>query len=85
MEFTQEFRESLVKEAIETGNVAAVARKHGINDQRLHYWVKKFHNKDKLGERSELKKLRKELEDKDLEIAILKELLKKTNQVWLKE
>jgi transposase-like protein len=86
MEQTKEYKERLVKEAREVGNVSAVARKHGISPNTLHGWVSAFAKGGcKSAEADELKRLRAELRDAQLENAVLKELIKKTNLVWLKE
>jgi transposase-like protein len=83
---SKEFKERVISEAIEVGNVSAVARKHELSPNTLHSWVKcHAKGRGKPDDAVELKKLRSELKDAQLENAILKELLKKTNLVWLKE
>jgi transposase-like protein len=83
---SKEFKERIVKECLEVGNIAAVARKHGLKDNAVYNWVTAYRNQNgKSSAVDELKKLQAELKDARLENAILKELIKKTNQVWLKE
>lgn len=88
--YTDEFKQQIVKEAIETGNMSLVARQHEIAKSMVAKWVKDFKNppvpksKGKTIDNSYYKeieaendKLKKLLGEKDLEIAILKDLLKK--------
>jgi Transposase and inactivated derivatives len=97
--YSDEFKEQILKEVEETGNVSLVARKHGIPSTTINTWIKRSNNIGKSsssrGPRSsnfnsgnankELEKendtLKKLLGEKDLEIAILKDLLKKTNRL----
>lgn len=39
--FTTQFKQQIVRECAETGNVALVARKHDINTNVVRRWVKK--------------------------------------------
>lgn len=87
-----EFKLQVVKEAFETGNKAAVARRYEIAVNMLHRWSKEY-EAGKFGEASldsvaalESKELTQEndqlkrlLGEKDLEIAILRDLIKKKN------
>jgi transposase-like protein len=91
--YSDEFKQQIVKEAIETGNMSLVARQHEIAKSMVAKWVKQYknppvqkNNKKKAIDNSYYKeletendKLKKLLGEKDLEIAILKDLLKKTN------
>lgn len=97
--YPDEFKEQVLKEVEETGNVTLVARNHGIPSTTINTWIKKRngsnsgissrgpkssnfnsnnYNKEIEKENDQLKKL---LGEKDLEIAILKDLLKKTNRL----
>jgi transposase len=82
--YTQEFKNQLIKEVQDTGNVAAVAKAHGVPNQTLHGWIGKVRRRNDGDDRQTLHGLRKKLADAELEILVLKELLKKTNQAWLK-
>lgn len=88
--FTEEERVNIVNEVLETGSNALIAAKHKINPVQLSTWVcnyRRHHQTIKpkeakeqeiiLNYKKEYKKAVKQLEDKDLEIAILRDLLKK--------
>lgn len=67
------------------GNLSAVAKNHKIPLITLRQWViKTVQEKDPLSG-SANKELIKKLADAELENRVLKELLKKTNQAWLKD
>ena len=97
--YPKEFKEQLIQEAAETGNVAQVAKRHEISPKTLYRWIsdskhkawghtssgakktavyvpspQEFKQLEK--ENNQLKKL---LGEKDLEIAILRDLIKKKN------
>lgn len=82
--YSLEQREAIVREAREVGNIRAVADKHGLNVRLVYGWVKAFRNKEFNQHRKSIRQLEKELADKELENQILKELLKKTTQAWIK-
>ena len=81
--YTQDEKTQILKEVEETGNAAMVARKHQISLPTVYSW--KRSKSGRIENRDEVRKLRKELEDKNLENEVLKALLKKTNQAWLGE
>ncbi len=97
--YTEEFKQQVIKEAMETGNSAVVARRYELNTNMVARWVREFkkgkhssdtssiearptfdnisqENKQLFKENEQLKKL---LGEKDLELAILRDLLKKKN------
>jgi transposase len=89
--YPEEFRNQIVKEVEEVGNATLVARKHDLIPGTVTRWVRESKQASKTNnplnidystnspldkENEQLKKL---LGEKDLEIAILKDLLKKTN------
>ena len=97
--YSDEFKEQVLKEANETGNMTLVARNNNVPTTTVYSWMKKgkiisqsssdrglksnnfnsnAYNKDVEKENNTLKKL---LGEKDLEISILKDLLKKTNRI----
>ena len=82
---TKEFKNKLVKEAEETGNIKAVADKYGILPPTLYTWVRSFKNRDKNQTKKTVKQLQKELADSELEVKVLRELLKKTTQALIKD
>ena len=93
---TQEFKDQVVKEAMETVNSALVARRYKLSGSLVARWVREFKNgrynaysnhslsfSDLTKETQQLcqenDQLKKMLGDKELEIAILKDLIKKKN------
>lgn len=84
-EFTQEFKEKIIKEVSETGSPSAVAAKYNLPVVKIYAWTNRHRAKMKKGNSVTVAKLQKELHVKDVQIQILKELLKKTNHAWLNE
>ena len=88
--YSQELKNQILKEVEETRNVAIVAKKHGIPHQTIHGWVRKANIKVKykssrkidILKTPEVQKLKKIIAEKEAENLILKDLLKKTYQVW---
>lgn len=91
--YSAEFKNKIIKEAKETGNASLVARKHDLVAGTVTRWVRdskknnsainsdKYNsNKDDTDLVKENDRLKKLLGEKDLELAILRDLLKKTNQ-----
>jgi len=90
--YPEEFKRQIIKEVEETGNATLVARRHDLVPGTVTRWVRESKKENRLipnynysnninaksleEENEQLKKL---LGEKDLEIAILKDLLKKTN------
>ncbi|MCP4056644.1 MAG: hypothetical protein GY738_04855 [Pseudoalteromonas sp.] len=62
-----------------------MAKKHEIPATTVYTWFRRNKNKQKADNRKSQRSLEKELADAKTEIGVLKELLKKTNQLWLKE
>lgn len=87
--YTVEFKQEVLKEAIETNNCTVVARNHELSPNLVAKWVREYKNpvpeglpltketKEMLKENAMLKKL---LAEKELENAILQDLLKKTTK-----
>lgn len=82
--YSKEFKAQIVKECMETNNHNVVAKKHDVPPTTVYTWFKKAKNKQKAKNGKSQRALEKELADARIEIAVLKELLKKTNQLWLK-
>lgn len=91
--FSAEFKNQIVKEVEETGNAAVVARKHDLVAGTVTKWVRESKNTSKKNNllnknydidaaslEQENDQLKKILGEKDLEIAILRDLFKKTNR-----
>lgn len=84
--YSDEEKLKIIAEARSSGNIAATAKRYSISDVCIHGWIKKFSkSKPEKDLHSELKKLKQQLADRDLEISILKDLVKKTVQVWTHE
>lgn len=94
----KEFKIQVSKEAIDTGNAAVVARRYELSSNMVNRWVKEYkegkfdlvnstvnstplETKKLSQENDQLKKL---LGEKDLEIAILRDLIKKKSPHLLK-
>lgn len=81
----------IIQEAKDSGNIAATAKRYNVSDVTIHGWIRKLitnKNSKKVAIDSsalEIKKLKKQLNDKELENSILKELVKKTVQIWSNE
>jgi transposase-like protein len=80
---SKEMREQILKEVKETGNMALVARNRGISYSAIVSWVNAEKRAPQERHKKDLKSLESRLKDAELENRILKELLKKTNQLWL--
>jgi transposase-like protein len=84
--YSAETKAQVLKEIAEVGSITVVANKHGISPKTVHHWVKSSKaSGDRMAEYKQVKSLHQQLKDKDLEIRVLKELLKKTVQVWSNE
>jgi len=84
--YTDEQKFKIIDEAKSSGNIAATAKRYSITDPTIHGWMKKFSNvKPSKDLHQENKRLRQQLADSHLEISILKDLVKKTVQVWIHE
>lgn len=94
---SKDFKLQVVKEAIETGNNTLVARRYELNPNMVSRWIREYKN-GKFGEvdvevlpdldtkelTKENEKLKTILGEKDLEIAILRDLIKKQSPHLLK-
>ncbi len=80
--FTEEQMVRIVRES-DAGGVPATAKKHGISDQTLYIWRKKFGalNADDVKRlkslESENARLKKLLAERDLELEVMKEINRK--------
>ncbi len=83
--YNEELKVQVVKECIETNNYAAVSSKQDIPVTTIYGWIRRHKNKQKKESRRNVKELEAELKDVKLENEILKELLKKSHQLWLKD
>ena len=83
--YTPEFKAQVTKEAIETNNTTLVAAKHGLAQKTVHNWFSKEINKNSISKKKSYNSLEKKYQDLELENRILKELLKKTTNVLVKD
>lgn len=79
-----ETKPKVLNEISETGNVALVARAHDLNYQTVTGWIRAARLAPKKKKAKESKATVQRLLRLELENRILKELLKKTNQAWLR-
>ncbi len=84
--YSDEEKMKIIQEAKASGNIAATAKRYSITDATVHGWMKKFNKvKPEKDLHQEIKRLKQQLADRDLENSILKDLVKKTVQVWTHE
>ncbi len=83
--YDKEFKEQILKECRETNKYNVVAKKHNVPVTTVYTWIKRDKTKSKTQAAKGKKALEKELADAQLEVKVLKELLKKTHQLWLKD
>ena len=92
--FTEEERVAIVEEALEYGSNALVAAKHELNPGQVENWKGNYRRYQQtlkpkepkeeniiVNYKTEYKKLIDENKEKDLEIAILRDLLKKKKTI----
>lgn len=81
--YTKQEKQQILEEVKNTKNIVVVAKKHNIPATTIHTWLHKIRHSSTVKNdlSTENKQLKKTLADKDLEISVLKELLKKTCQV----
>jgi len=77
-----ELKAQILEELKEVGVMATVANKHGISSKTIYNWVSATKNKVQIDQSKETRALQKKLKDAELEILVLKELLKKTYPHW---
>jgi transposase-like protein len=84
--YSHELKVRALKEYDETSSFAEVAKRNNIPVTTLRSWIlKRSGKKTSHEQKRHVERLEKELAYKDIEIQILKDLLKKTNQAWLKD
>ena len=81
--YSEELKEPVVKECIETNNYGAVSNKDEIPVTTIYGWIKRHKNKKKKESKKKVKESESELKDLKLENEILKELLRKSQQLRL--
>jgi transposase len=82
--YSKEYKEQILKETKETGSILLVSKKHSVPKSTIQTWLSSFKNIDSKIKAKENRNLEKKVSELELENQILKELLKKTNQIWLR-
>lgn len=91
--YSDEFKLNNVNEVLAGESVIAVARKNSISQVLLYRWIKEYKTAGKFGNKTkhkrkpenlgdavkEIQHLNKKIDEKDLEISILRDMLKKKN------
>ncbi len=84
--YSDEEKLKIIAEAKASTNISATAKRYAIADATIHGWMKKLNKVKPIKDlHQENKRLRQQLADKELECSILKDLVKKTVQVWTHE
>jgi len=84
--YSDEEKQQIINEAKESGNICATAKKYSIADSSIHGWLKKnTASKPARNLNNEIRLLKLQLADAQLENSVLKDLVKKTVQVWSQE
>jgi hypothetical protein len=79
--YSPELRRQVLKDLNDLKSVPLVAKKHGIPVHAIYRFRKEDFHSPELNKDKKIRELRSELDDKELEIKILRDLLKKTYQV----
>jgi len=61
--YTQEFKEQVVKEIEEVGNISLVCKRHGLRTSTVHGWINRNKNKDKIADQKLIRQLQKQIKD----------------------
>jgi len=85
MRYEPEFREQILKEVEEVGNITLVCKKHGVKRTTVMNWLNRVRNKGKLAEQKQVRELNRKIRDQAEEIEVLRALLKKTYPLWNSE
>lgn len=85
--YSPELKEKVIKEFQDTRQLTEVCRANSVPVTTARVWILKAEGKEVKGTNAKrnYERLEKMVREKDLEISFLKELLKKTNQAWLKD
>jgi len=83
--YSIEFKEQIVKEIQEVGNISLVCKKHGLKPSTAHGWLNGVKNKDKIAEKKQFREYQKKIKDLELQVEVLTSLLKKTYPLWNNE
>mgnify|MGYP001147382311 FL=1 len=78
--YSDEFREQIIRECQETGNIALVARRYEISPNTIHTWLRKYRQRSSVktlprGETARTKAMEQRLKEVSLQNDQLKRLL----------
>ena len=83
--YSKELKNKLMTEVDQVGSISPVAKKHGIPSSTIHNWIRASGRKPVFKSevknkslKDENKRLKKKLDESELELMILKDLLKKS-------
>ena len=82
--YTEHEKEQILEEVKSSTNIIEVAKKNNIPSSTIHTWLHKMKPKVKLAKQEDnaVKLLKRKVSELELKNKILKELLKKTYQLW---
>jgi transposase len=83
--YPEDFRDQILKEISEVGNITLVCKKHNLKRTTVMNWLYRSRNKGKITEQKHVRELNKKLKDQEHEILVLRALLKKTYPLWNNE
>lgn len=83
--YTKELKKKLLIEVDQVGSIPIVAKKHGVPTSTIHNWIRAAEKKPVYKSeiknktlKDEVKRLKNKLDESELELKILKDLLKKS-------
>jgi len=79
--YSPELRRQVLKDLDELKLATLVAKKHGIPVHAIYRFKREEQYSPELNKDKKIKELRNQLDEKELEVRILRDLLKKTYQV----
>lgn len=85
MRYSNEFKEQIVKEIEEVGNISLVCKRHSLKASTVHDWIYKNKNQGKISEQKINKQQARKIKDLELQVEVLTSLLKKTYPLWNNE
>ena len=80
--YSMEEKAEILREVEDIGNINLVCKKRGISHTTVHNWIKKGVIDNNRNYPAENRKLKKRISELELQNSILKDLLKKTHQVF---
>jgi transposase len=83
--YSSEFKEQIVKEVKEVGNISLVCKKHDLKLSTVHGWLHSNKNRAQIAEKKQNKEYQKKIKDLELQVEVLTSLLKKTYPLWNSE